>query len=74
MIDAAKSDGFPLNSTCPSYATLRVHRESSRDILYLSEDVAERAGILDGLGRALCKERDHRVGRVAGKRDAPERK
>jgi hypothetical protein len=42
--------------------------------LYLSESVAERAGILDGLGRALCEERDHRVGRVADERDAAERK
>ena len=40
----------------------------------MSEDAAERAGVLDSLGRALCQERDHRVSRVADKRDAPDRK
>ena len=74
VIDAAKFEGFPLNSTGPRDAITRVHRESSRDILHLSEDAAERARVLDGLGGALRKERDHRVSRVADKRDAPERK
>ena len=41
--------------------------------MHLSEDAAERARVLDGLGRALCKERNHRVGGVADKRDASER-
>ena len=73
MIDAAKCERFPLNSTGSRDSIARVHRESSRDILHLSEDAAERARVLDGLGRALCKERNHRVGGVADKRDASER-
>ena len=74
MIDAAKFEGFPLNSTYPRHTIMRVHRDSSRDILHLSKDVGERASVLDGLGGSLRKERDHRMSRVADKRDAPERK
>jgi hypothetical protein len=40
----------------------------------LSEDAAERAGVLDGLGGSLRKEWDHRMSRVADKRDATDRK
>jgi hypothetical protein len=40
----------------------------------LSEDAADRARVLDGLRRSLRKERDHRMSRVANKRDAAERK
>ena len=71
MIDAAKFESFPLNSSCPRYAITRVHREGSRNILHLSEDAAERACVLNGLGGSLCKERHHWVSRVADKRHAP---
>ena len=74
MVDAAKFEGFPLNSSCPRDAITRVHRDSSGDILHLSEDAAERARVLDGLGGSLRKEWDHRMSRVADKRDATERK
>ena len=74
MIDAAKFERFPLNSTGSRDTIARVHRESSRDILHLSEDAAERARVLDGLGGSLRKEWDHRMSRVADKRDAAERK
>jgi hypothetical protein len=74
MIDVAKFEGFPLNATCPCDAITGVHRERSRDILNLSKDSGERAGVLDGLGGSLCKKRDHRVSCIADKRDAPERK
>jgi hypothetical protein len=74
MIDAAKFDRFPLNSTGSRDTITRVHRESSRDIPHLSEDTADRARVLDSLGGSLGKERDHRMSRVADKRDAPERK
>ena len=40
----------------------------------MSEDVADRARVLDGLGGSLRKEWYHRMSRVADKRDAPERK
>ena len=40
----------------------------------MSEDAAERACVLDGLGGSLRKEWNHRMSRVADKRDAPERK
>jgi hypothetical protein len=73
VIDAAKFERFPLNATCSRYAMTRVHRESGRDIWRLTEEAAERACVLDGLGRSLSKEWDHRVSRVAGKRDASER-
>jgi nucleotidyltransferase/DNA polymerase involved in DNA repair len=74
MVKTTKFEGFPLNSSSPRYATLRVYRESSRNILNLSEDVAKCARVLDGLSGSLCEERDHRVSRVADKRDRPERK
>jgi hypothetical protein len=51
---------------------MRVHRESRGDILRLREGAAELAGILDALGGALCKKRNHRVSCVANKRDAAE--
>ena len=74
MIDAAKFEGFPLNSTCPRHPIARVHRDSGRDIFHLSEDAGERASVLDCLSGSLRKKRDHRVSRVADKRDAAERK
>ncbi len=74
MVDTAKFERFPLNSTGSRDTITRVHRESSRDILHLSEDAAERARVLDGLRGSLRKEWDHRMSRVADKRDAPERK
>ena len=74
MIDAAKFERFPLNSTGSCDTITRVHRESSRDILHLTEDAVERARVLDGLRGSLRKEWDHRMGRVADKRDATERK
>ena len=74
MIDAAKCERFPLNSTGSRDSIARVHRESSRDILHLSDDAAECARVFDGLGGSLRQERKHRMSRVADKRDAPERK
>ena len=74
MIDAAKFERFPLNATCSRYAMTRVHRESGRDIWRLSEEAAERACVLDGLRGSLREEWDHRMSRVANKRDATERK
>jgi hypothetical protein len=40
----------------------------------LSHDAAERARVLDSLGGSLRKEWDHRMSRVADKRDAAVRK
>ena len=74
MIDAAKFERFPLNSTGSRDTIARVHRESSRDILHLSEDAAECARVFDGLGGSLRQEREHRMSRVADKGHAPERK
>jgi hypothetical protein len=71
VIDAAKFEGFPLNSGCPRYAITRVHGNGSGNILHLSEDAAERARVLNGLGGALCEEWHHWVSRVADKRHAP---
>ena len=73
MVDMAKFEGFPLNSSSSRHATLRVHRESSRNILSSSEDAGKRAGVLDGLSGSLCKKGRHRVSCVADERDAPER-
>jgi hypothetical protein len=73
MVDAAKLQSFPLNSSSSRYATLRVRRESRLDILRLIEDASERAGVLDGLCGALCKKWGHRVSCVADKRDTFER-
>ena len=74
MIDAAKFDRFPLNSTGSRDTITRVHRESRRDILHLSEATADRPCVLDGLRGSLRKERDHRMSGVADKRDAAEGK
>ena len=73
MVDTAKLEGFLLNSSSSRYATLRVHRESSRNIFSSSEDAAKCAGVLDGLSGSLCKKGHHRVSCVANKRNAPER-
>ena len=73
MVDAAKLQSFPLNSSSSRYATLRVRRESRLDILRLIEDASESAGVLDGLCGALCKKGGHRVSGITYKGDTSER-
>ena len=73
VIDVAKFEGFPLNSSSSRYAALGVHQESRRNIFSSSEDVGKRARVLDGLSGSLCKKGHHRVSCVTDKRDAPER-
>ena len=68
MIDAALFDRFPLDASGPRYAVARINREGGRHVAHLSEDAAKRARILDRLSRALCKEWDHRMRRIADER------